>query len=429
MTSLIKPKPASIETINAAILEAAATDLAHAHTLPASAYTSEDYFAYEVETIFKQEWLCIAHCSQVSKPGDYLSLDVLGEPVIVVRGKDNQIRVLSRVCPHRAMDILPKGFGYDERGKVRGFMCPYHSWTFDLKGQLKGAPAMQKTCDFSPKEFSLVEFRSEIWEGYVFLTFNPDAEPVATQLADLHPLVADWHMADMDIVAELEWDLDINWKNMIENWMEPYHHMGIHVKTLQTAMPAVGCWTDDYHPHYTRAHLPYRQSLIDALKAAEAKGEHFGSFPPLPNLPEPYKYEWTVHTGFPDYLMLTGPNCALWYRMLPISAEKIHLVTTLMVNKEAQAHPDFEQHLAEEVQALKDFHTEDIEVCTAVQRGFNSIAFQTGRMSHLEKPVHQIQRYLASRIRATGNVPTSMPANLPANIPANLPANLQETSV
>ncbi|HHP7244497.1 MAG TPA: aromatic ring-hydroxylating oxygenase subunit alpha [Elainellaceae cyanobacterium] len=407
MVNMIKSKPASIEAINAAILESASTDLAHAYTLPAAAYTSEEYFEYEMETIFKREWICIAHVSQIPKPGDYLSLDVIGEPVIVVRGKDHSIRVLSRVCPHRAMDIVPKGFGYDERGKARLLMCPYHSWTFDLCGQLKGAPEMQKTADFKLKDFGLVEFNSEIWEGFVFMSFNHAAKPVADQLADLHPKIAPWNMAEMDIVVEMEWELDVNWKNMIENWMEPYHHMGIHVKSLQPMMPATGCWTEDYHPHYTRAHLPYRQSLIDSMKESEANGEHVGTFPPLPNLPEEYKYEWTVHVGYPDYLMLTGPNCALWYRMLPISTEKIHLVTTILVNKDAQAHPDFEQHLAAEAQALRDFHTEDIEVCTAVQRGFNSVAFQHGRMSYLEKPVYQIQCYLADQIRATRTVPSA----------------------
>jgi len=404
----MKVNPGTIEAINAAIIDSASRGLENATTLPADAYTSEEYFEYEKETIFKKEWLCIAHVSQIAKPGDYISLDVLGEPLIVVRGKDNGIHVLSRVCPHRAMDIMPKGFGYDERGKVRLFMCPYHSWTFDLCGQLKGAPEMQKTCDFNRREFSLHEFRSEIWEGGIFVTFNPDAEPVATQLADLHKEVAAWKMGEMDIVVEMEWDLDINWKNMIENWMEPYHHMGIHVKTLQPMMPARGCWTEEYHPHYTRAHLPYRQSLIDSIKDAEAKGEHYGSFPPIPGIPEAYKYEWTVHVGYPGYMMLTGPNCALWYRLLPVSAEKINLVTTIMVNKEAQAHPDFEKHAEIEKQALKDFHNEDIEVCTAVQRGLNSAAFQHGRMSYLEKPVYQIQCYLADRIRATGNAPAAL---------------------
>ncbi len=397
----------SIETVNSAILDSASRGLEYAATLPAAAYTSEEYFAYEKQTIFKKEWICVAHVSQIPKPGDYLSLDVVGEPVIVVRGKDNVIHALSRVCPHRAMDILPKGFGYEDRGRVRLFMCPYHSWTFDLCGQLKGAPEMQKTCDFNRKEFNLYTYRCEIWEGFVFITFNRDAEPIADQFTDLHPEVADWKMGDLEVVVEFEWDLDVNWKNMIENWMEPYHHMGIHVKTLQPMMPARGCWTDSYHPRYTRAHLPYRQSLIDAMKDAEARGEHFGTFPPLPGIPEPYKYEWTVHVGFPGFMFLTGPNSVLWYRLLPVSAEKIHLVTTILVHPDAKLHPDYEAHLAAETQALKDFHLEDVQVCTAVQRGLNSDAFQHGRMSYLEAPVFQIQQYLADQIRRNSSAPIS----------------------
>ncbi len=408
--------PNSVSAINTAILDSADRDLQHAATLPADAYTSEEYFEYEKRTIFKQEWIALAHVSQLPKPGDYLSLDVLGEPLIVVRGKDNAIRVLSRVCPHRAMDILPRDFGYDERGKVRLFMCPYHSWTFDLSGQLKGAPEMQKTCDFNRQDFTLHEFRSEVWEGFVFVSFNPNADTVADQLDDLHTEVAPWKMADLDVVVELDWELDVNWKNMIENWMEPYHHMGIHVKTLQPMMPARGCWTDEYHPRYTRAHLPYRDSLIEEIKDAEARGEPYGTFPPLPGLPEPYKYEWTVHVGFPGYMMLTGPNSVLWYRLLPVSAQKIQLVTTILVSKEAQAQPDYEQHLAAETKALKDFHLEDVEVCTAVQRGLNSEAFQHGRFSYLEAPVHQIQRYLADQIRRTRATPN--PAADPAEVPA-----------
>lgn len=390
----------SVEAINDTVCEIADRDFEHATTLPAIAYTSEEYFQYEMDTIFRKEWMCLAHVSQIPKRGDYINLEVLGEPLTVLRGKDNEIRVLSRVCPHRGMDIMPEGFGYKPRGTARVLMCPYHSWTFDLDGQLKGAPEMQKACDFNRKDFCLQDFRTEIWEGYIFMTFNPEAVPVSTQYADLQKLIAPWRMGEMSIVAELEWDLDINWKNMIENWMEPYHHMGIHVSTLQPMMPAKGCWTEDYHPHYTRAHLPYRQSLIDSLKNAEDKGEHFGTFPPIPGLPDYAKYEWCVHTGFPDYLMLTGPNCALWYRMLPISAQKIHLVTTLMVHDEAKAHPDYEEHLAAEIQGLRDFHLEDVQVCTAVQRGFNSSAYRQGRLSHLERPVHQIQNYLAGHIRS-----------------------------
>jgi phenylpropionate dioxygenase-like ring-hydroxylating dioxygenase large terminal subunit len=139
------------------------------------------------------------------------------------------------------------------------------------------------------------------------------------------------------------------------------------------------------------------------MKDAQSRGEHYGTFPPLPGLPEQYLYEWTVHVGYPGYMVLTGPNCALWYRLLPVSAQKIQLITTILVHPDAKNHPDYEAHLATETQALKEFHLEDVEVCTSVQRGLNSETFQHGRFSYLEKPVFQIQQYLADQIRRTGN--------------------------
>ncbi len=398
---------AEIDAINQAILDGAALPLEAAKTLPAEAYTSEAYFDYEKETIFKKEWLTVAHVSQISKPGDYITLEIVGEPIIVSRDKDNSIHVFSRVCPHRGMDIMPKGFGYDECGKARLFMCPYHSWTFELNGQLKGAPEMQKTADFNRKDYNLHEFRSEVWEGFVFMTFNAEVEPVALQLADLKKQIAPWKMAEMDVNITFEWECEFNWKNMIENWMEPYHHCGIHIKTLQPMMPARGCWTEDDHPHYTRAHLPYRASLLQTIQEAEARGEKPPGFVPIAGLPEQDKAEWVVHVGFPLYLMLTAPDRVLWYRLLPISAQRCKLITTTMVTKEAQQHPNYAQDLETETKALKDFHLEDMQVCVAVQRGMNSEAYKTGPISYLEKPVHQIQKYLARRIAATGNVPSA----------------------
>src|SRR5579859_7817948 len=168
-------KPLPLAEIQRGICEAAARPLNQAVTLPAQAYTSEEFFAWEINHVLRAGWQCIAHVSQIPKAGDFLNLDLLGEPLIVVRGKDDSIRVLSRVCPHRSMDIMPEGFGYDghvpaeargsrpDCGHTRLFLCPYHAWTFELDGQLKACPEMQHAEDFCRDNFFLKPFRSEIW--------------------------------------------------------------------------------------------------------------------------------------------------------------------------------------------------------------------------------------------------------------------------
>jgi phenylpropionate dioxygenase-like ring-hydroxylating dioxygenase large terminal subunit len=388
-----------VSYVNHAILEAGARDLPEARTLPPAAYFDAAYYEWELEHVLKPEWTCIAHVSQLPNPGDYLAFDLFGESLVVVRGKDGHINTLSRVCQHRGMDIMPQGLGYAERGNTRLFMCPYHSWTYELDGTLKGTPEMQKTASFCRSDYPLPKYRTEVWEGFVFVTFNANAEPVALQYADWQAQIAPWKAGEMELVAEMEWDLAFNWKNMIENWMEPYHHMGIHQKTLQPMMPARGCWTEDPHPHYTRAHLPYRDTLVKTLQEAEAAGAKADGFMPLRNLPDYGKYEWAVHVGFPTFMMATTPDRVIWYRLLPSGPESCQLKTCILVSKEAQQHPTYAQDLEGEIQALTNFHKEDLVVCEAMQRGLHSSAFKQGQLSYLEAPVWCIHKYLATRVQ------------------------------
>ena len=106
----------SVEQIQAEIQRIAELPLAKATTLPSQAYTSQEFFDWEVDHVFRNDWLPLAHVSQIPAAGDFLNIDMLGEPLIVVRGKEDRVRVLSRICPHRAMDIMPEGFGYSGHG-------------------------------------------------------------------------------------------------------------------------------------------------------------------------------------------------------------------------------------------------------------------------------------------------------------------------
>jgi len=401
--TLERPSPknsTSLDPIKEAFLAAAGRTMDDARASPAAAYTDLAFWEWEAEHIFKQEWNCLAHVSQIPMPGDYINVELLGEPLIVVRGKDNGVSVLSRVCQHRAMDIMPADYGYAERGNARLFMCPYHSWTYELDGKLKAAPEMQKTQNFCRGDYGLKTFRSEVWEGYVFVTFNDDAESVTSQLTDLQKDVAGWSMGEMVVATEVNWTCKFNWKVLIENWMEPYHHMGIHIKTLQPMLPAKGCWTEPFHPHYTRAHLPLRQSLVEAAEKTLAAGGKPDGLLPIAGVPDEFKNEWTVHVGFPTYMMLTAPSLVLWYRLLPIGLELCHLTTAILVTREAMEEPDYAEGLAKQKQVLVDFHLEDMQVCEAVQRGLHSRAFTQGQLSYLEEPLLCIQKYIAGRIEA-----------------------------
>jgi len=182
MTTITAPLTNSTSTrpsLFAGVLAAAAKPREQSTTLPAAAYTDPAFYEFEKAEIFAKEWISLCHISQIPNPGDFVRVDLCGEPMLVVRGKDSAIRVLSRTCRHRGMDLMPSGFGHPDEGNKRVILCPYHLWSYDLGGKLVGAPEMQQAEGFDRSEVCLHEFRSEIWEGFVFATLSADIAPLA----------------------------------------------------------------------------------------------------------------------------------------------------------------------------------------------------------------------------------------------------------
>jgi phenylpropionate dioxygenase-like ring-hydroxylating dioxygenase large terminal subunit len=402
--------PLTLAEIQRGICEAAAKPLNRAITLPSQAYTSEEFFAWETRHLLRAGWQCVAHVSQIPKPGDFLNLDLLGEPLVVVHDKDDKIRLLSRVCPHRAMDIMPEGFGYEghaarahddqpDCGHTRLFLCPYHAWTFELNGKLKACPEMHHAEEFCRDEFALKPFRAEIWNGFIFVNLDGEAEPLAAGLAEMDADLANFKPGEMKMIISREWDCPFNWKVLVENFMESYHHLGIHHKSLQPMMPARDTWSEKERRHYVRAHLPYKDSVREEYLAFERQGDFSENLPPVPELNEGQKTEWGLFLIHPTMLLATTPDRIIWYRLQPLGPDRLKLLTTTLVPASVTALPRFPELRKKAGEQLVQFHLEDMEVCTAVQRGYYASGWQQGRLSHLEMTVWLFHRYLGARIR------------------------------
>ncbi len=403
--------PSAVAQIKRGIAEAAGLPLPRARTLPAEAYTSEAFYEWEAGHLLRDGWQCVAHLSQLPRPGDFLNLDLLGEPLIVVRGKDDAIRVLSRVCPHRAMDIMPPGFGYDGHGPAeakpgepgcghtRIFLCPYHAWTFELDGRLKACPEMHRAEGFSRDEVGLKVFPSEIWQGFIFVNLGGSAPRFGEGLEEMAADIAAFGPAGLQLVVAREWDCPFNWKVLVEYFMESYHHLGIHHRTLQPMMPARDTWTEGERRRYVRAHLPYKDSAKEAYRAFAARGDFSADPPPFAALSEEKKSEWGLFLIPPTFLLATAPDRVIWYRLEPAGPDRLTLLTTVLVAPEVAARENFPQLRDRIAAQLTAFHLEDMQVCTAVQRGLRAGGWQAGRLRHLEMPVWLFHRYLAARIR------------------------------
>ncbi len=212
--------------------------LSQSTTLPREAYRSAEFHEWERKELLGGGWMAVAHVSQIPLAGDFITLDLLDELLVVIRGKDDVIRILSRVCPHRAMDILPPGHaegklttalpsrsasrdaaehreGLPEScGSTRFFLCPYHSWTFDLDGQLRACPEMQQAECFHKEEIGLHEFRCEIWNGFIFVNLDRGAPPLADGLVEMNTTIAPWKPAELEVVFQKEWECEFDWSRI-----------------------------------------------------------------------------------------------------------------------------------------------------------------------------------------------------------------------
>jgi phenylpropionate dioxygenase-like ring-hydroxylating dioxygenase large terminal subunit len=386
--------------IVAGIAAAAAMPLERATTLPRDAYTDEAYFAHEREAVLASGWLCVAHVSQIGEPGRFVAVEAAGEPLVVTRDAANQIHVLSRVCPHRGTDILHAAFERPREGRAKRLICPYHAWSFELDGRLGSCPEMDRAKDFDPAAARLKAVRSEIWHGFVFVNLDGRASPLAEQYAAFGEIIAPWNVEAMQVAIELDWECEFNWKVLCENWMESYHHMGIHHDTLQRTMPARTTWTDLAHPHFIRCHLPFREAETRRVREAREGGTALPGFKALPGLTLEQETEWGLFLGLPTFMFLTMRDRVLWYRVEPLSASRSRLKTMTLVSRDAMTSPGFEEALVSERKMLSDFHREDMQVNTALQIGLGSRYAAQGRLSHLEEPIWHIQRYLAARLAA-----------------------------
>ena len=214
-------------------LSSSTLPMADAETLPPECYTDRDFYEFEKEAVFNHEWLCTGRESWVTKPGDFYTTSIIGEPIIVARTLGGEIKAMSAVCQHRAM-LVAEG-----SGNARGFLCPYHHWSYGLDGSLKNAPAMEKTCDFNKGDFALPTFKVEVWKGFVFINFDHDAPPLAPRLASLEEAVGPYELEIAEgekppAPPEYAW----NWKVMFENNNDGYHANKLHRGPLHDFVPS-----------------------------------------------------------------------------------------------------------------------------------------------------------------------------------------------
>src|SRR3989440_8091261 len=201
------------------------TFAAGAKSLSQRYFISPEIFSEEQKKIFSRQWVLVGHQSQIAQAGDYLTAEVAGESLIIVRDKRGAIHGFYNVCRHRGSRLIEK-----RHGQSAAIQCPYHAWTYALDGRLIGAPHMDETPGFNKAEYPLKPARLGLWEGFIFLNLAPKAFGASLEkwFEPLGGKFSPWNLAALRSAKRIEYDVQANWKLIFQNYSECYHCLGVH---------------------------------------------------------------------------------------------------------------------------------------------------------------------------------------------------------
>src|ERR1051325_6159824 len=205
--------------------------LDRASTIPSSWYTNKDFYELELKTVFSRSWQLAARSDQVSEPGSYVTSDIAGEPVVIVRGHDNVLRAFFNVCRHHAAAVMT-----ESQGKAAQLRCPYHGWTYSLEGELKGTPDFSGVCDFERAQNGLVPLEFSEWENWLFvkLAAGPTLREFLT--AELTAQISLLQLSKLQWFERRHYSFDCNWKVLVDNYLAGGHHVPYLHKGLDSVL-------------------------------------------------------------------------------------------------------------------------------------------------------------------------------------------------
>jgi choline monooxygenase len=356
--------------------------LNEASVLPTVCYRDTDYHKKEVEQVLLRSWLPVGRVDQLVEVGDYFTRNFFGESVVVVKGPNNQLRVLSNVCRHRATQVVDDG-----TGNKKLFTCPYHKWVYNLDGSLRGAPHMEQVKGFDRKDCKLPEFKLETWNGFIFINFDSNAESLAPALEPLTKALAPYNLESHKTIPFKTLSCNWNWKTSMENFTEAYHHIGIHSESVEPYMPAEKVRYEDSNNAYSLFWMPTKDNKPMP-----------SDLPDIPGLPDEYYYSKSVANVYPFLHLLIGSNITLWLDFEVQEVDQHNLVWHLLVPESTLELPDFEELLKSWKERMEGIVTEDIYACTKASIGQQSRFFTPGRYCHMEKSVYQMHNWLIDAI-------------------------------
>ena len=360
--------------------------------LPRLAYTSEHWLDLEKE-VFKQQWHFVAVESDIKKAGDFMTTKVGDYPIVLVRGADEEVRAFHNLCRHRGTELFE---GKGNAGKL--IVCPYHRWTYNLTGALKGVPA-QKDCfpGVDKSKNGLKELGIGFYQGLIFVKpTRAEQSEFEQSLAGLPIIPHKIGEDNLEEVDPLTYEIDCNWKVFYENAIDGYHLGYLHEKTLGRGLtPNTNVW-EAFGRHlvwYSTERDGQKHALPDLIRA-QAKSYGLQAVPGF----EKGNYPGVLAL-FPTTILTPSPYGLSVSKLIPLGANKMRLevrswegvtgVLGKIFRESAENVPGFDpktgvissRNWKKHALDFNDFQSEDIWVCEKMQRSLNSPAYEVAALA------------------------------------------------
>ena len=339
-------------------------------TLPGRYYYDPAIYEMELERIFSQMWVCVGRADAITGAGAYEVVTVGRESIIVVRGRDDVLRAFLNVCRHRGARLCNEA-----SGKLKGsIQCRYHAWTYGLDGRLIGAPNVLSDEQFERALFGLLPVALEVWEGLVWLNLGDDPASIADQLNE--PIIerfggyaafARYDVGNLKVGKRIAYDMQANWKLVLENFMECYHCGPMHPEFCRL-LP--GYKTGDVSDYVNGEAV----SLAENVEAFTITGK--ASRPPLRGL---LQEDLRHYYGFvlqPNVLLNLLHDHVVMHWLIPNGPGRTVIMCDWLFDPQVMARADFDPMDAVEIFDI--VNRQDWEVCELTQLGMGSKAYRSG---------------------------------------------------
>ena len=367
------------------------------HGLPNECYTSNEYTRIERKKLFEDKWVVIGIASSIPNKGDAKPFDLLGIPIIILRDKNNKIRVFHNVCSHRGYKIL------QESCKIKNLIrCPYHSWSYDTLGNLVATPHIGGMNKHSCKKFDksvsgLKEIRSYVWLDMIFININENEisfeeyiKPLSDRWEKFWPSKDRQLIVYSDDYGYFNLDVKCNWKFAIENYCESYHLPWVH--------PGLNSYSK-INDHYHIQGLPNRFAG-QGTKVYNPRFKGKKKLPCFPNWPKEKENVAEYIALFPNVMLGIHKDhfYAYWLEPVDHKSTREHM-EIYYVGEKAANSKQFKSLRKQNYKLWKAIQTEDKNIIEGMQEGRSSPAYNGGNFSPvMDNPTHHFHKWVVNNI-------------------------------